>query len=62
MPFGDQAGPVRGLRPSRESDPMTMMFSACGCVFTDWAPSKPLMSSCWMFALNWRRISYPFKA
>ena len=49
--------PYEGLRPSRESEPMTMMFSACGCVFTGWAPSRPLMSSCWMFALKWCRTS-----
>ena len=49
--------PYALLSPCRESDPMTMMFSACGCVFTGWAPSRPRMSSCCMFALKCRSIT-----
>ena len=51
--------PYDAFSPSRESEPITMMFSACGWVFTGCAPSRPVMSSCWMFALKWCKISYP---
>ena len=44
--------PYALLSPCRESDPRTMMFSACGCRFTGWAPSRPRMSSCCRFALK----------
>ena len=44
--------PYALLSPWRESEPITMMFSACGCRSTGCAPSSPRMSSCCRLALK----------
>src|SRR5258707_9492118 len=45
--------------PCRLSEPMTAMFSACGCRSGGWRPSRGLTLACLMLPLRWLINAYP---